>query len=595
MKKRHLLLGLGLMSTVAFAQTATQKAPILANQAVKIRLTQRLDEINEPPVDFTGVEFAHNKRERNTNLKPNLVEEPDPIRQTTQPFRHSKSPDQNWMGQTGGNPPDPTGAAGPNHYFQMINSSYKVYDKTGTQLASGSLGSLLGGGNDGDPIVLYDKFADRWFISQFETGVNNLVVAVSQTNDPLGAYYEYTFSCGSNFPDYPKYSIWSDGYYVTSNKNGAQVYAMERDKMLAGDMNAQFVGFNVPSMATNGFSSPLVAHASATLPSLGTPAYMYYFQDNSWGGVSSDHLKVWEITVDWNNINSSSISSPSSIPVSAFNSTFTWTWDDIAQPGTSQKLDGVPGAMMYMTQYREFDGYNSVVMNHTVDVNGNDQAGIRWYELRQTTGGGAWSLFQEGTYSPDSDSRWLASMCQDKWGNIAMAYAVSSSSTYPSIRYTARLKDDTPGHMTYWEQVAIEGTTSKTNGNRYGDYSHMTIDPDDETFWFTGEYVSGGARTRIFSLKMPDSFLSVENEYMSKTLVVGYLGNNNFRLTMNNWDEEAGIIVTDMNGKELKRVYNVKSFGQLDYTLDLSDLAAGYYIVTLKNENVTKPHKVWVK
>jgi len=72
--------------------------------------------------------------------------------------------------------------------------------------------------------------------------------------------------------------------------------------------------------------------------------------------------------------------------------------------------------------------------NHTVDIS-TTVAGIRWYELRKTSG--AWSIYQQGTYAPaDNNSRWMGSIAMDSSGNIALGYSVSGSILYPSIRYT---------------------------------------------------------------------------------------------------------------------------------------------------------------
>ena len=176
------------------------------------------------------------------------------------------------------------------------------------------------------------------------------------------------------------------------------------------------------------------------------------------------------------------ISTPQQLNVSPFDSEFQTSWNDIEQPGTSQRLDGIPTAFMYMAQYREFPGYASVVLNHTVDVSGTDHAGIRWYELRKT-GTNPWTVYQEGTFSPDGESRWLGSICMDYQGNIGMAYSVSGPTVLPSIRYTGRYSTDPLGQMTLAEEDIIAGTGVQSGANRWGDYAHMTIDPvDDATF-----------------------------------------------------------------------------------------------------------------
>jgi len=436
----------------------------------------------------------------------------DPVWQKTEANNYNKAPIQNWEGMTSPFfPPDPSGAVGPNHYVQMINTSYQVFDKEGNSVFGPvDLGSLLGGGNAGDPICMYDKDADRWFLSQFDFN-DNIIIAISQTPDPVGEYYLYNFTMDA-FPDYPKYAVWQDGYYLTANKFGGtqRNYALERDKMLAGDPNPQIVGFNLPELNEGWFFGVLPTHAASALPAEGTPNYFVYMQDDGWPGVGEDHIKVWEMDIDWDVIGNSTISEPIEIPTSPFNTQFQpFGAGDVEQPGTTQKLDAFSSIVMYMAQYREFSDYSSIVMNFAVDVdeNNNDHVGIRWVELRKDNGGD-WDLYQEGTWAPDDDHRWVGSIHMDYQGNIGLAYQVSGAETYLSLRYTGRYANDPLGEMTLEEETIVDGTNSQTNASRNGDYSQMTIDPvDDATFWFTGEYFSNNERkTRIASFKIAPAF-----------------------------------------------------------------------------------------
>lgn len=511
MKQLLLSATLLLFAFSGFSQSQdTEKfAPISVVQCHTFKITPKIGDLVPTELEVDEMEKDYevpNKLRRYKHVKPaDLPGGKDPVWQKQNSSHRSKAPLQNWDGNSfSAYPPDPSGAAGPNHYVQMVNSKYSVYSKTGTLLGGPyNLGTILGGGNDGDPIVMYDADADRWFLSQFKQSNNSLQIAISQTNDPLGSFYSYEFSLNV-FPDYPKYSIWSNAYFATSNKSAPQLYALERDKMLVGDPTATIQGFNVPSLSTNGFFSIQPAHATSTLPNASTPGYAFYFQDDGWGGVSTDQIKIWEISLDWANSSNSSISSPQQLSVSPFDSEFTTSWDDIEQPGTSAKLDGIPTAFMYMAQYRDFGTHASVVLNHTVDVDGTNHAGIRWYELRKI-GSNPWTLYQEGTFAPDGESRWLGSICMDYQGNIGLAYSVSGPTVYPSIRYTGRYSADPLGEMTLTEESIVAGGGIQTQANRWGDYAQMTIDPvDDATFWYTGEYVAFGntRKSRIASFKI---------------------------------------------------------------------------------------------
>lgn len=483
-----------------------QESSVTVTSASNFSISPPLKDILEPVYPTVKPKVVKNKMRRHKHVNENaLPHGNDPIWQKEAGQRVNRAPDVNFNGVSSNwaFPPDPSGAVGPNHYVQMTNSGYRVYDKEGNPLISASsLASLWPGSDDeGDPIVMYDKYADRWFLSQFQSNPNSILVAISMTPDPLGQYYTYEFDW-NNFPDYPKYSIWHDGYYMTANVWGQNVAAFERDKMLAGDPSAQVVQLDIPGMSSAGFNSPLPVDADGELPPAGTPMSIFYFQDDSWGGVANDAIKIWEMNVDWDNPNASTISVDQTINVTPFDSEFTASWDDIEQPGTNQNLDAVPGALMFRAQYRKWDDYNTVVINHTVDVNGTNQGGVRWYELRENAG--TWSVYQEGTFSPDNESRFMGSISMDYQGNIGLAYCVSSNDVYPSIWYTGRLAADPLGQMTLAEEVIIDGTGVQEGVNRYGDYSHMCLDPeDDATFWFTGEYVSSnGSKTRIASFKI---------------------------------------------------------------------------------------------
>ncbi len=443
-----------------------------------------------------------------------------------------KKPILNFTAATSNSTPtDPTGAVGPNHYVNAWNSAFSIYDKEGNQVSPpadlSSLGGTFQGEDLGDPIVFYDEFADRFVISQFSDTPNSLLVAVSQGPDPVNdGWYTYRFETGS-LPDYPKFFVWSDGYYVTTNKNPLSpdtsevVFVLEREKMLVGE-EAQQLAFPLPGIRNNGFYSPAGFFALGDeLPPEGNAPIMY-FQDDAWVGVNEDHLKIWLINVDWGNPGSSSIAESQRLGgadgVTPFHSTFDGgSFINLSQPGEYPDVDALQGAIMYMTPYRRFPTHNSVVLNFVVDIDPSpaEHAGIRWYELRQNPEGGPWRVHQEGTYAPDDSDRWCGSIGMDRNGNIAMGFTVMNDNEkepiFPSLRYTGRFDGDPSGRMTVREVSIIEGP-SPNPSNRYGDYAHLTIDPvDGQTFWYNGEYfVNQSRRNRVAVFKVePDELNDV--------------------------------------------------------------------------------------
>lgn len=522
----------------------------------------------------------------------NLPLKKDAVRQKRKGRRPSLSTIQAWKGiseiSQGVMPPDPSGAVGKSHYVQMVNTAMQVFDKTGNSLwGPTALGSVFpGSSDDGDPIVLYDKFADRWFISQFQIENNKILIAISQTPDPLGAWYYYTFSF-DEFPDYPKFSIWGNGYYMTLNTITQNAVCFERDKMLIGDGSAKMIALTFPDVEDNGFFSALPAHADGnTLPN--KPINFFYFQDDGWAA-GVDRIKIWEMNVDWTETSNSGILLKQEIPVTAFNSEFDANWEDLSQPNTNQKIDAIPGAFMYMAQYQTFKSHNSIVLNHTVDVDltVGKNAGIRWYELREEND--SWSLHQEGTYSPDDQSRWLGSAAMDRQGNIGLAYSITSETTFPSLKFTGRKSDDILGEMTINESGAFTGDASQTSSTRFGDYAQMTLDPSDGlTFWYTGEYVSSsGWETGVFSFKIGSEYdhdISVQeltsplSGDLTSAEVIKVLIKNNGNNTASNfpisYQVQAGLITETFSGSILSGDTAYFTFNEI---VDLS--VAGFHDV----------------
>jgi hypothetical protein len=437
-------------------------------------------------------------------------------------------------------PPDPNGAVGPNHIVTMCNLSFQIFDKSGNSLfgpaANNTLWAGFGGAcqveNSGDPVVLYDQQADRWFLMQFTSGGPTFFncVAVSQTNDPTGAYFRYAISTGNNFPDYPKAAVWPDAFYISTREflNGSTfvgvgAYALNRAQAEAGNPSAQVISFLAPP-------SPLYKVGDGLLPSnfdgttpppAGSPNYFLGSQDNNGPyGAPSDALNLYKFHADFAVPANSTFSLTNTIPVAAFNSILglcNGTRACIPQPGTTTKIDhlGYRQRPLYRLAYRNFGDHEALVTNQSVSAgNGpnGEVSGIRWWEIRNPNV--APVIFQEGTYAPgitDGIHRWMGSIAMDSQGNIALGYSASNGSNpavFPTVSYTGRLAGDPPGVMTLGEANIVTGTGSLTSTlSRWGDYTSLWVDPtDDQTFWHVNEWApstsSVGWVLRIGSFKI---------------------------------------------------------------------------------------------
>jgi subtilisin-like proprotein convertase family protein len=487
--------------------------------------------VSQPLKDFPIIVPTHNNDPQNFKYGNNEMRYPKKFNQNALPLNgeekaqrdfggiHSYALEENFDGTSitetqGFVPPDPTGAVGPNHYVHAVNSAFKIFDKSGNVLAGPSnLGTLWPGNvNDGDPIILYDQLADRWFISQFNTSNNGLMIAVSTTPDPTGTYNTWEYPLDF-FPDYPHYTIWHDAYYMTANKSANNTYALDRQALIDGEANPAIVGFTLPGIIpnTNTVFSPEPANLLGGSYDANTPGYIVYLQDDGWSGsITEDHLKIWEIDMDWVTTSNSTISSvPLQLPTVPFESTFApFGTGDVAQPGTTQKIDMIGGVISYMVNYRKFAGHNSMIVTFNVDVDGSDTSGIRWFELRNDSSN-PWSIYQEGTYAPaDGHSRFMGSAAIDAQGNIGLGFNIASTTLPAGIRYTGRYFDDPLGTMTVAETTIVDGIGVQTFSNRFGDYSHLTMDPDDFTFWHTAEYftATNSWSTRIASFSLSGGF-----------------------------------------------------------------------------------------
>jgi hypothetical protein len=515
---------LALLFICSFGALKAQNNTTGVVNSSEFHVTRPLSEIAaEHPVDESKIYLEKESRDRENreaakfpftvNDGPQYGNEPSSIqtKMGTVPNNGTKA---NIAGQTasGFRPFDPSGAVGPNHYIQMINSTtFKVYVKSTMAVAlTMTLGNLWSPAtaNAGDPIVLYDKAADRWLLAQFGSSTDKKIyIAVSTSNDPLGSYYTYTY-VSPLFPDYLKFSVWSDGYYMTSNQSTQRVFCFERAAMLAGTPGARslYVNYSPPK---SGFFVPLPADASdGTLPTVGAPCPIISYSDNGWGTGYSDAVNIYNMSVNWGATPTGTITLAANVPTAAFDASYNASWNDCSQPATTQKLDGIGGVCMYRAQWKTWSGYNTIILNWAVKVS-TSQRSIKWCELRQNQSTGAWSLFQEGIYSPDANTRWLGSIAMDNNGSIGLSYIKSNSTAiYPGLYYTGRRSCDPLGTLPVTEAVAIAGTGSQTGGvNRVGDYSQTTLDPDGVTFWSTSEYMGGAtgasaARTRIFSYQI---------------------------------------------------------------------------------------------
>jgi hypothetical protein len=421
-------------------------------------------------------------------------------------------------------PPNANGAAGANEFVELVDSEFAVYSKTGAVLlsprATNTLWSGFGGGcqtnNDGDGTVLWDTLSQRWVIQQFSVSTTPYLecIAVSATSDATGVWYRYSFAY-TNFPDYPKLGVWPDAYYASFNMYnpagttalGAELCAFNRAAMIAGAAATQ----QCFMATTNGADTFLPASLDGTTPPpAGEPEWFVGLSPTS-----ANALAYRKFHVDWQTPANSTLTTAPDLPVAAF-SEACGGGTCIPQAGTTQQLDSIGDRLMYRLEYRNFGDHEAMVVTHAVAA--GSSVGMRWYELRPSAG--ALTVFQQGTYAPDSKYRWMGSIAMDHLGDMALGYSVSSSSLHPEIAYTGRLAGDPAGTMPQGESVIIAGAGSQSGGSlsAWGYYTSMAVDPaDDCTFWYVNQYepTTGAVNwnTRIAAFRFPGCGGTAANDF----------------------------------------------------------------------------------
>jgi hypothetical protein len=444
---------------------------------------------------------------------------------------------QDGQGFAGFNPPDTDMDIGKNYAIQAINAStFVVYDKTNGNVAAGPIAiDTLGTGScatgAGDPIVIYDEAAERWFIQEFSSGGNFMCIYISMTDDPVSGGWNFYGFADTSFPDYPHFGVWPDAYYGVANAGNA-VYAFDRTNMIAGNPARAFQTFHLTALDGYGFQVPTPAdwdhHATLPMPPNGAPGIiMRHVDEEAHSNIApnratEDYLELYEFVVDFDNDANSSVTLATTIDIADFNS---WllnytTFASVPQPNSSDRLDPIREAILNKLKYRNFGTHESITGVLATNIEpataGSDvTAGLRWFELRRDAiirGPSPWYLYQEGTYADTaalSQNRFMGSLAMDISGNIALAYSMTDTDTSvnpdgvpASLKYTGRLVSDPTGVMTFPETDLVIGAGANGSG-RWGDYAGMGVDPVDGcTFWFTGEYASGSEwNTRISSFK----------------------------------------------------------------------------------------------
>jgi hypothetical protein len=378
---------------------------------------------------------------------------------------------------TGAEPPDTIGAAGLNHYVEAVNDVMRIYSKSGGVVSTEQLSTFFGNGLGGvllltDPVVTYDEVSQKFVIGILDfdrTSHSRFDFAVSDTSDPTGSWtfrrYDMNDGVGGfDAADYPKIGYNADGYVVSFNMF-INYAVFDHSDVLAID-RATLTGVRtiVPGLTPLGITHFTMATATMHGSVTGDP--MWFVEEDLGGVLAVDKMtNVFSATPSFTSY---------SIPVSPYGPA-----PNPQQPGGT--LDSL-GERFYFSAVRN----NHLVAAHTVGTAGI--ARVRWCDI--DISGASPVLHQEGEINqgPSVDT-FFPSIDIDPSGNLGMTFSESSPtapSGYYSMYVTGRLATDALGTMR--TPVLVKQGEDFYAGFRAGDYSFVSIDPVDGSFWAANEY-----------------------------------------------------------------------------------------------------------
>jgi hypothetical protein len=408
-------------------------------------------------------------------------------------------------------PPDQGSAVGPNSYLEMVNLTYAIYNKNGTTaVAPTTLNTFYAnagvsglGNNLSDPRVVYDQVSQRWFAAAITTNSNsnNIVLAVSQTSDPAGAWKATQFRANTilnNFADYPTIAVDKNGFYIASNNflNGSTFDGVA----LTSIPKADLLNAGGP-IVTNRTHTESVG--PTTLPGLSpftlAPVTTFDTRNNgvaNYGTViATDGFTPATVLHRYNVLNpetNASVLTPDTpITVPQY-----WNNQNAHQPNGTQTLNGGDFRIGSNNVYEvggKIWGAQSILPSAATGSGAYDA--IRWYEIDEATN----TLLQSGTIKDPHHDYIYPSIAANAAGAVVIGFTATGDNTTTSFPGSWYVGGTTTGGVTtFGAPVQLKngfGNYSIVGGgrNRWGDFSAISIDPTNSNdFWIAEEVASPG-------------------------------------------------------------------------------------------------------
>ena len=411
-------------------------------------------------------------------------------------------------------PPDTTGAIGPSHYVEMVNSTIGIYDRNLNSIIQQKFTTFFGLGDPNnrycDPQVEWDPQGNRWFYSLLycgspTSGAQSFDFGWSKTADPTATWCgPYQVDTGTVLDDFPRLghddnflAIGTNLFDSTGKFLGANIWAIPKPPAAQATCPATpaataFADPSRPLLASDGGKAfaPVPANSMQSTPS----DYILSADLPDAAGPGSK-LMVWHLQRNPDGTPALVADGQMAVPPYAFS-------PDVPQPGSTWLIDSGDTRFTQAVALQDpASGALAVWAQHTIaDPGGSGRSIIRWYEVRPST----LTVLQMGTIASPYDYVFNGAISPSSGGSDAVIiYNRGSASLYPVIAAQSRQASTPSGAMDEGELMLAGGSALTFNGTcgqtlstspcRWGDYAGATPDPTQTGVVWGSSQVTGGS------------------------------------------------------------------------------------------------------
>jgi hypothetical protein len=385
-------------------------------------------------------------------------------------------------------PPDLHGAAGPDHLMEVLNSTFRIFNKTGGTVSTISISSFYGFSSSNfytDPRITYDPYNDRWIAAicaDVPGGNNGVYVAVSQTSDPTGSWNIFNFDAtgnGSDIYDYPALGFNKDWIVITGNIfNGSGFF--QKVKTLVFDKAALYAG-SASTVSTFSDNSIFTLQPAVTYDDAVNTVYLITNWNANSGGFG--YLKLFTIT--------GTVSTPVYTAGSTVGVNQPWSTSskDAPQLGSTNKIE-TNDTRVQNAVYRNGSLYCAQTV--FLPTSGANRSAAQWWQIDPSNA----TVTQFGRVDDATATNFYAfpSISVNSNNDVLLGYSTFSSSIYASSAYSFQANGDPVNTLqdpyVYKSGLATYYKTFGGGSNRWGDYTTTIIDPTDDSFWTLQEFAS---------------------------------------------------------------------------------------------------------